>query len=99
MFKKLGEEGMDVPYMFHAELAGPIDKATASLEQSNAHPAHYSTFLHSRPKVVSFVCYSSSFFYIYLIYLVVILSHKIIHLLISCALINHYIYQFSIYSH
>ncbi len=39
--------GLDVPLLVHAELAGPIDAATAQL--ANADPRSYATYLASRP--------------------------------------------------
>ncbi len=63
VLKEVANEGMDVPFMFHAEVAGPIDQAAASL--ANSHPSHYSTFLHSRPKVVIFLLV---FYFAYLVH-------------------------------
>ncbi len=41
--------GLSVPLLVHAEVAGPIDAATAQLETSHADPRHYATYLASRP--------------------------------------------------
>jgi allantoinase len=38
-----------VPLLVHAELEGPIDAATATLEQAGADPHDYGTYLASRP--------------------------------------------------
>jgi allantoinase len=40
--------GLGVPLLVHAEVAGPIDRATAQL--AGADPRHYATYLASRPE-------------------------------------------------
>ncbi|HUJ63640.1 MAG TPA: allantoinase AllB [Kofleriaceae bacterium] len=40
---------LDVPLLVHAELAGPIDAATAELSRAGADPRRYATYLASRP--------------------------------------------------
>lgn len=41
---------LGVPLLVHAEVAGPIDAATAALEQQHADPRRYATYLASRPE-------------------------------------------------
>jgi allantoinase len=40
---------LGAPLLVHAELAGPIDAATAELEAAHADPTRYATYLASRP--------------------------------------------------